>query len=95
MPKITLQPQGRVLEAPKREILIRFLQSHDIPVGSACGGMGLCASCKVTVLKGAKNLSPPNDTEFELKQRNNIQEHERISCQCKILGDIEITTSYW
>jgi ferredoxin len=95
MPKIKLHPQGIVLEAPKRSNLLRFLQSQNIPVGSACGGHGLCASCKVTVLQGERNLSSPNDREVDLNVRNSLQRHERISCQCSVLGDIEITTSYW
>ncbi|MBN8554280.1 MAG: (2Fe-2S)-binding protein [Deltaproteobacteria bacterium] len=95
MPKIVLQPQNLVLEAPKRCNLLAFLQSQGIAVGSACGGKGLCASCKVSVLNGEKNLSRPNDREIELNSRNNLQLKERIACQCKVLGDIEITTSYW
>ncbi len=95
MPKIGLQPTGRTLEAPKRCNLLQFLHAEGIPVGSACGGKGLCASCKVIVLAGETNLSRPNDIEVDLKERNHLQQNERIACQCKVLGDIEITTSYW
>jgi ferredoxin len=88
-------PQGRVIEASKGSNLLRLLQTSHIPIGSACGGMGLCASCKVTVLRGPRNLSSPKDQELDLKDRNNLADSERIACQCAILGDIEITTSYW
>ncbi len=93
--KITLQPQGIVLEAAKDANLLQTLQNHKIPIGSACGGVGLCASCKITVLKGERNLSRPRDIELDLKDRNNLQSKDRISCQSKVLGDIEITTGYW
>jgi len=83
------------IEAKRRDNLLRLLQSNGVPVGSACGGHGLCASCKVRVTQGEKNLSPPNDIEVELKDRNRIPDTERIACQCEVLGDIEITTSYW
>jgi Na+-transporting NADH:ubiquinone oxidoreductase subunit F len=95
VPKIKLHPQNIILDAPKRCNLLAFLQSQGIPVGSACGGKGLCASCKITVLSGEKNLSRPNDRELDLTSRNGLQLKERISCQSKVLGDIEITTSYW
>lgn len=95
MPKVKISPGGPTLEAPKKSNLLRFLHSQNIPVGSACGGKGLCASCKVQVLNGQKALSRPNDTEIELAERNHLQKDERISCQVRILGDIEITTSYW
>ncbi len=94
-PKIRLTPQGIELEAPRKANLLQFLHGQGIPVGSACGGKGLCASCKVRVLQGENHLSKPSDHEVELAERNHLARSERISCQCKVLGDIEITTSYW
>lgn len=95
VPKIRLQPGERILEAPRKANLLHFLQSQQIPVGSACGGKGLCASCKLSVVSGEKNLSKPNDRELALAERNHLNKNERISCQTKVLGDIEITTQYW
>lgn len=95
MPKVRLHPQNIVLEAPRKANLLNFLHGQKIPVGSACGGKGLCASCKVTVLSGAENLSAPSDQEIEIRERNHLARGERLSCQCKILGDIALTTSYW
>lgn len=95
MPKIHLKPSPLVLEAPRKENLLRFLHRRGVPVGSACGGKGLCASCKVIVLKNTENLSRPNDRELDLAERNRLPKNERIACQVKVLGDIEITTSYW
>jgi 2Fe-2S ferredoxin len=95
MPKITLQPSQRVLEAPKKVNLLKFLLENEVTVGNACGGKGLCASCKVTVLEGESSLSRPNDKEVELSERNHLQKNERIACQSKVTGDLTLTTSYW
>lgn len=95
MPRIYLVPQQRFIEAHKKDNLLQLLHEHEIPVGSACGGNGLCASCKVLVLEGRDKLTRPNDREIELSMRNNLQKEERISCQSKVLGDIKITTDYW
>lgn len=95
MPRVTLKPSGRVLEAPRKINLLKFLHDQGIPVGSACGGKGLCASCKLEVLNGEKNLSRPKDKELELLERNGLGTQVRISCQCTILGDIEISAPYW
>jgi len=95
MPWITLQPGNIRLEAPRKTNLLRFLQSHHIPVGSACGGKGLCASCKLTVVEGESGLSKPNDRELDLSERNHLQKNERISCQTKVLGDVRLSASYW
>jgi len=99
MPKISLKltHEGRteVLEVARKANLLRSIQESGIPIGSACGGNGLCASCKVNVLKGEKNLSTPNDIEVGLSVRNQLQSNERIACQTKVMCDVEITTSYW
>lgn len=95
MPKISLYPGDEVIEAARKANLLKTLHDNEVPVGNACGGKGLCASCKVTVISGAKNLSKPNDTELQLAERNHLQKDERISCQTRILGDIQITTGYW
>jgi 2Fe-2S ferredoxin len=99
MPKITLHRphEGRreVLEAPSKANLLRFLQEAEIPIGNACGGNGLCASCKVIVIKGMDSLNHRNDIELGLAERNRLPDNERIACQCKVMGDLEITTSYW
>lgn len=99
MPKVRLRmtQENKVqeFEAPKKANLLKFLQEKEIPIGNACGGHGLCASCKVIVVTNEQNLSTPNDVEIGLSLRNQLMPNERISCQCKVLGDIEITTSYW
>ncbi len=99
MPRVKLRmthaQRVEEIDAPKNSNLLKLLQSNGISVGSACGGMGICASCKVTVIQGARHLSPANEVEEDLAERNNLQRNERISCQTVILGDIEITTGYW
>lgn len=92
---IHLSPQNLDIKVERGANLLKTLKDHQIPIGNACGGQGLCASCKVIVLKEDRGLSKPNDTELDLKDRNNLMDNERISCQCKILGDITITTTYW
>jgi len=99
MPRVILKMTHakcvKEFEAPRHSNLLKFLQQQGISVGSACGGLGICASCKVTVLKGQRNLTAPNEVEEDLAERNNLIRNERISCQTQILGDIEITTGYW
>lgn len=88
-------PSGQILEVDKGSNLLRALQKHQIPVGSSCGGQGLCASCKVSLLSPPKGLTSPTDKESELSERNHLQLNERISCQCQVVGPITITTGYW
>ena len=66
-----------------------------IPVASSCEGDGVCAKCKIQILEGAENLSPENETEAFLKEKNNIPQDQRISCQTQIHGDVKIDATYW
>ena len=56
----------------------------------SCGGKGRCTTCKFEVVKGKKNLSTPNTVEERFFSLNLINENERLACQAKPLGDIEI-----
>lgn len=74
---------------------MKALLENGRPVASSCGGEGVCAKCKVTVVAGSPNLSPPNDLELFLKEKENLGPQERISCQCVVLGDVQLDTKYW
>ena len=65
------------------------------PVASSCGGDGICAKCKVQIIEGIENLTPASFFEQERLVMNNIPENYRLSCQCKILGDVTVDTNYW
>lgn len=71
------------------------LLAGGLPVASSCHGDGVCGKCRVTVLEGEQNLTPPTDLEEGLKERFHLKKTERISCQCQVLGDIKVTTTYW
>lgn len=71
------------------------LRANKIPVASSCQGDGICGRCRIQILAGAERLSPPNETETILRDREKLKPHERISCQTEVLGDILIDTSYW
>lgn len=75
--------------------LMKALLEAGRPVASSCGGEGICAKCKMSVVQGAQNLNPPNEQEHLLKEREGLALQERISCQCVVLGDVEIDTKYW
>lgn len=74
---------------------MQTLLDDGLPVASSCSGEGVCSKCKIQILEGQENLSPPNETEKFLKQTNSIPDNERISCQTLILGDVKVDTNYW
>ena len=75
--------------------LMQSLLAAGRPVASSCGGRGICSKCQIHILQGAENLNPESSLEKELKEKYNIPEAYRISCQCSVTGDIQIDASYW
>lgn len=75
--------------------LMQSLLQAGQPVASSCGGDGVCGKCRIEILQGAQNLSAPNEVEKFLAEKNLLKKNERISCQCEVLGDIEVYAKYW
>lgn len=96
MPRISFARGNREsIEVEKSSNLMQALLDAMIPVASSCHGEAVCGKCIIQVSKGAENLTPETDDESFLKDRLNLKKHIRVSCQAKVLGDIEIDATYW
>jgi len=65
------------------------------PIGNSCGGIGVCARCIVRVLNGNENLTPRTKIELKVIEERHLPPTDRLACQAAILGDCDVTTSYW
>lgn len=95
MPTIYFKKNKPPIQTLSKDHLMKILMDSGIPVASSCGGDGICGKCKIQIIDGMKNLSTENETEKVLRERLNIDKSQRISCQCRVSGDITIDTSYW
>lgn len=91
---------GFIKNLPKLKVawganLMKSLTAAGLPVASSCHGDGVCAKCRVQVIKGAENLSKIDSLEQNLRDRNRLAPDIRISCQTHVLGDITVDTGYW
>ena len=77
------------------ETLLDLARRTGAPLGNSCGGVGVCARCRVTVLSGAGNLSAPTSIEQRFGAARGFRADERMACQAVVMGDVEVTTSYW
>ena len=93
MPKITLKPTNQILEVNSKKTLLEQLNKNDIILNSSCGGFGTCGDCVVKIVKGEDQCSPPTYEEIKLLGNVFHLTHERLSCQLKILGDVEVDIS--
>jgi len=57
------------LPAVKGKTLLENSLLGGVPHAHACGGKGLCSSCRVFVEKGLENLSPMKEKERKLLKK--------------------------
>lgn len=86
---------GREAAARKDETVLDVARRSAVPLGNACGGVGVCTRCRVTVLRGAENLSPPTSIEARFAAARGFAPDERMACQAVVRGDCEVVTTYW
>lgn len=73
--------------------LMEFLKGCDYDILATCGGMALCATCHVSVVKGFENLSEITDDEYAmLDTLPNITDTSRLACQLKLNPDMDNIT---
>ena len=89
MPKVTFEPGGLSVEIDGDTTLREAAHLLNVNVHDRCGGMGACCNCVVTVLKGAENILPKTIVEEGVVY---LSGGDRLSCQCKITGDVVIKT---
>jgi ferredoxin len=62
MKTLTLQPINKTISVKTDTKVLDTLLDSQCEVAMACGGMGLCATCHVFVIKGEESLTPPHRT---------------------------------
>ncbi len=90
MSKINCLPDRRFLDIKASETVLDALIASGIEHTNICGGNAYCYTCRVVVLDGIENCSPPTSAERVLIKKLDIPLHVRLSCQTKISGDITI-----
>ncbi|MEK6375143.1 MAG: 2Fe-2S iron-sulfur cluster-binding protein [Acidobacteriota bacterium] len=93
--RVTFTPLGRVAEAKPNETILDAARRAGAPIGNSCGGVGVCARCRVRVVAGSENLSPPTSIELRVGGTVGFAAGERMACQSVVAGNCEITAAYW
>jgi len=88
-------PLGMTAPALPNETVLDAARRAGAPMGNSCGGVGICARCRVQVVEGAENLSAPTSIEARTASQRGFAEGERLACQAVVRGDCTITTTYW
>ena len=70
--------------------LMEFLKGNEYDILATCGGLALCATCHVEVVKGYENLNEISNDEYAmLDTLPNITDTSRLSCQLKLSPEMD------
>ncbi len=93
--RVTFKPLAITTDTRPDETILDAARRAGAPLGNSCGGVGVCARCRVTIVDGADHLSPPTTIEARVSERRGLSPDERLACQAVVLGDCVVTTTYW
>ncbi len=86
--------QGVVLTVPcyQNLNLLAHAQLEELPIGSRCGGHGICGGDRLKVIEGRAQLSSLTDKELQHLKNSEIEAGIRLGCQAwPIEDDLTIT----
>ncbi|WP_315975864.1 2Fe-2S iron-sulfur cluster-binding protein [Parapedobacter soli] len=87
---ITVEDQSggiRQLEIPDgiNLSLMEVLKASDYDILATCGGMALCATCRIQVVEGMDALEPQSDAELDmLDTLPDADDQSRLACQIRL-----------
>ncbi len=95
MPRITVFPIQRVVEAHEGETIMGAAQAAGLYWPTTCGGQGICTSCACTVEAGAENLEAMGRSELktlaeEMGEATVRARAFRLACQARVHGDVTV-----
>lgn len=85
---VDLEPIGRRIEVDPHTDLLTAVQKAGVDLVASCGGVGICGTCKVRLVRG--KLSQMNLTEEDNLRPDEIAQGYRLACQCMPLGDVRL-----
>jgi ferredoxin len=92
---VRCEPSGREAVVVHDTSLVDAVHQASLPLGQSCDGVVVCGFCRVRVLAGATNLTPPAAEESRLLRTLHAASNERLACCAKVHGPVTITTDYW
>ena len=96
MPKVTILPLEREIEAAAGATIMEAAHEHGLYWPTTCGGEGICTSCACTIEEGEANLEPIGRGELktlaeDLGEAAVRARRLRLACQARVQGDVTVT----
>jgi ferredoxin len=84
MPQVIFVDEDKSAETAAGKTLLSAALDMGVRISHVCGGDGACGTCRVEVVEGWDNLTPPTPDETYKE----LDPPYRLSCQSKITGDV-------
>ena len=91
--KVKFIPQNVEYEIEPGESIMKLAHKKGLPIRSVCNGIPSCAECRVHIIEGEHNITPPSSKEISLIGTGHFIDHRRLSCQTQCFGDVTIDLS--
>ncbi len=95
---IIFQPSGRRGQVPEGTTILDAARRLGVGIEAVCGEQLVCGKCRVKVMEGnfpkegitssMNHLSGLDEKEIKVLKRKDSDEHLRLACSTKILGDV-------
>ena len=86
MPRVTFDDEKTSAEFESGKVLLRCGDEMSVRISQVCGGDGACGTCRIEVVDGWENLTPPTPDEIYKE----LDPPYRLSCQAKLIGDVTL-----
>ncbi|NDK55695.1 adenylate/guanylate cyclase domain-containing protein [Pontibacter fetidus] len=77
----------KVVPIDEKQTILQASLAAGIPHYHACGGKGECTTCRVLVLQGQEQLTPPTSYERAIKNVKKFPDNVRLACQSFVQGE--------
>jgi len=85
MPKLVIENLGGLsVEIQEGKTLLQNIQAAYVDWMHPCGGKGRCTGCKMQIVSGGEQLSPPSPQEQHFMTQGRLRSNERLACQCTL-----------
>ncbi|MCS7178356.1 MAG: ASKHA domain-containing protein [Anaerolineae bacterium] len=88
---VRFQPLGQRGQVPAGISLLEAARRLGVGLSGVCGGMGVCATCRVVVPPESRDaLSPPSDTEQKRLGPDALARGVRLACRATIRDSLQV-----
>jgi adenylate cyclase len=76
----------RSIKVEEGQTILEASLAAGIPHYHACGGNAKCSTCRILVIEGLDNITPPTEAEKALQKILFFPPHVRLACQSYVQG---------